>query len=146
VDDDQVIDNAFTKANALLADAGDDLRRLPAEVATFLRVIAAQGVIDNGGYCYFFGNDWPGNPPYGDFIQSYRDIGCTSQAEDLARVVGTFPFAEPHLSRERRLLYIEQNYNEDLFSVTGWGDSLCGDASVWARLAQYVRDHRDIFF
>ena len=145
MEDDQVIEKGFEIANRFLGAAGDDIRKLPFEVATFMRVIAAQGVIDNGGYRYFFESDWPGNPPYSDFVQSYRAIGCHEQADDMERVIGVFPFPEPHLRSGERIRFMNENYDDDTFSIKGWGDALCGDATIWRNLAQYVRDHAEIF-
>jgi hypothetical protein len=146
LENDQIIENAFQKATKQLEKIGDDIHSLPIEIATFLRVYAAQGVFDNGGYRYFFENDWPDNSPYDEFVQAYREIGCTNQADDIDRVVKTFLLSDPHLHLEERLRFIDQNYDEDAFEVKGWGDALCGDATVWNNLAQYVRDHEPIFF
>jgi hypothetical protein len=51
------------------------MSRLPQNVRIFLLVNGAQGIIDNGGYKYFFGQDWPGTPPYDDFANAYEAIG-----------------------------------------------------------------------
>ncbi len=59
---------AFKKALKKLDKARDDLDVLPPTVATFLLVHSAQGVIDNGGYRYFFESDWPNNPFYSRFV------------------------------------------------------------------------------
>jgi hypothetical protein len=67
---------ATLAAQQMLTSVGDDMSRLPESVRIFLLVNGAQGVIDNGGYNCFFGQDWPGNPPYGDFADAYEAIGC----------------------------------------------------------------------
>ena len=131
------IDRAFEKAVAKLESVDGDLSRLSPTVRTFLVVHEAQGVIDNGGYRYFFGADWPGNTPYGEFVSAYEAIGCVEQAADLARVVGTFPFSEPHLHADARDAFIEKNYDPDDRTVRGWGDALCGDEVVWKHLADF---------
>ncbi len=125
--------------------AGGDLTKLSEPVRTFLIVNGAQGVIDNGGYRYFFDADWPGNPPYEVFAAAYETIGCWKQATDLRRVVATFPFPDPHLHKEGRCQFIEENYDQDSFSVRGWGDELCGDDEVWKKLAAYCDWNRPHF-
>ena len=80
-----LIDQAFDKAVMLLNANDEKMDNLPDEVATFLMVYNAQGVIDNGGYFYFFENDWTDSPPYIDFINSYNSIGCVAQANELKK-------------------------------------------------------------
>jgi len=132
-------------AQSLLRRTGNDLSKLPAPVSAFLRVYGAQGVLDNGGYRFFFDADWPETPDYSVFVEAYRTIGCETQAKDLARVVKTFPFSRPHLDRKKRNEFIEKNYDPDKFHVRGWGDALCGDESVWTALTEFVRRHRSLF-
>lgn len=137
-----LIDLAFQKAEQVLNSAKGDMGTVSTPIATFLRVISAQGYLDNGGYRYFFEGDWwPGNPSYGDFAFAYHDIGCHAQALDLMRVVDTFPFAEPHLHLEQRNRYMDQNYDQEALGVAGWGDALCGDESIWENLKAFVLRH-----
>src|SRR4026209_325238 len=56
----------------------------------FIRVYSAQPVIDNGGFVYFFENDWPGNPPYSSFSEAYREIGATDVADWIDRAARLF--------------------------------------------------------
>src|SRR2546423_2580239 len=135
----------FSEAEELLESAGGDIARLPEPVRVFLLLHGAQGTIDNGGYEYFFGSNWPGCPNYEDFISAYETIGCHAQAADLRRVVATFPFPDPQLHEDRRKAYIEENYDEDSYSVRGWGNALCGDSDVWEKLADYYESHRNDF-
>lgn len=128
---------AFKKAVKMLYKANDNIELLPPTVSFFLLVHSAQGVIDNGGYRYFFESDWPNNPPYSRFVNAYNAIGCNKQAHELARVVSTFPFDSPHLKKEYRNKYMTENYNDDNHEIKGWGDALCGDKEVWEKLKQY---------
>jgi len=141
-----IIDRAFAKAEKMLGTSGalysSDLFGLPPELQVVVRVVSAQGVIDNGGFKYFFEADWPGQPPYEEFIRAYEAIGCQRAAADLRRVVESFPFLEPHLHGEDRNAFMEANYDDDAFEVRGWGDSLCGDKTIWSRLAEYCERNR----
>lgn len=136
-----IISEGFDKSLSLLEKAGNDIDLLPQSVAIFLLVHSAQGVIDNGGYRYFFESNWPGTPSYGHFIEAYNKIGCEKQADDLARVVSTFPFPSPHLDERGRNKYIDENMDEDEYEVKGWGDALCGDKDVWAKLEAFYALH-----
>lgn len=139
--DSDKLDNLLDIAFEMLDDHDEDFTALPRSVATFLRVHGAQGVLDNGGYRYFFEKDWDGNPPFREFVDAYEEIGCRAQAAELARVVATFPFDEPHLHEELRNRYIEEFFDEKSRCVEPWGDALCGDPEVWKRLTAYAEDH-----
>jgi len=136
---------AIFEANRQLDFFGGDMSRLSEPVKVFMLVYGAQGVIDNGGFKYFFGQDWPDNPPYEIFISAYESIGCEVQAQELRKVIGTFPFSDPHLHKELRAEFINQNYDADEHSVRGWGDSLCGDEAVWKKLARYYERNMQAF-
>jgi hypothetical protein len=140
---DDLISEVFRKVNETYGDAGPD--SLPHVVSTFVLVHAAQGVIDNGGYRYFFGQDWPNNLPYSRFIDAYQAIGCQKQADELARVVSSFPFDNPHLYKGWRKKYMAENYDEQTCHVKGWGENLCGDEEVWEKLEAYVLTHPSEF-
>ena len=137
--------HAFKKAVLMLQANSGEIESLPEPVKIFLLVHGAQGIIDNGGYRYFFESDWPDNPPYETFIRAYEVIGCDSQAEELRRVVATFPFARPELHKERRNAFIDANFDGEADSVRGWGDALCGDEDVWRKLADYYEAHKAAF-
>ena len=144
--DPDAIDLAYKKAERLLKRAGGDIGRVPAPIATFLRVVSAQSYLDDGGYRHFFEeNWWPGDPSYEDFAAAYRDIGCHAQAQELTRVAGTFPFADPHLHAEQRNEHMDQNQDPDAIEITGWGDALCGDQAVWKKLEAFVLEHARAF-
>jgi len=140
-----VIEQGFKKALRLLKKKKDNMDLLPEAVATFLLVHSAQGVIDNGGYRYFFESNWPGNPPYSRFIQAYKAIGCDNQAADFGRVADTFPFEAPHLDEEGRNKYMDENLDEEEYAVKGWEKNLCGDEEVWRKLEAFYTTHASDF-
>lgn len=139
------IEKAFKRATSKLKKVGHNIDALPKSVASFLMVYSAQGVIGNGGYYYFFEHDWPNDPPYSKFIDAYLEIGCSSQSNDLARVVSTFPFDNPHLNKNARNKYMDENYDEKKYEVKDWGDALCGDDEVWEKLKAYYLKNIDDF-
>ncbi len=136
-DADEITDAIFAKFDAF----GSDFDRIEPWEAVVVRIYSAQGVIDNGGYRYFFEANFPGTPDYSVFVDAYRAIGCEAQADDLARVVTTFGFPDPHRDLALRLRYIEEYFDDEAYEVVGWGDALCGDPEVWTRVATYARSH-----
>ena len=136
---------AIEAAEAMLSSVDDDMSRLPEAVQIFLSVNGAQGVIDNGGYVYFFEEDWPNTPPYAVFILAYEAIGCDQQAADLRRVVSTFPFENPHLHKEQRQAFMNARYDKSKRCIPEWGEALCGDTDVWEKLARYYEMHEGDF-
>jgi len=140
-----VVSEGFEKAKKLLEKADGNLNALPEAVATFLIVYSAQGVIDNGGYYYFFESDWPENPPYSKFIEAYAKIGCKKQSVELSRVASSFPFEAPHMKEAKRIKYMDENFDEDAYVVKGWGDAMCGDEEIWGKLEEFYLNTKSIF-
>src|SRR5262249_14691345 len=101
---------------------------------------------DNGGLVFFFEADWPGLPPYEDFIAAYEAIGCIEQAAALRRIVGTFPFTDPHLHKDKRRAFIEARYDKSVRGVPDWErDIRSFGQEVWEKLAGYCEMHEDDF-
>jgi hypothetical protein len=67
------------------------------------------GTINNGGFQYFFENDWPENPPYQVFIDALERIGAAEPADLLRTAVDAFPFQNPHLNVDARREYLESS-------------------------------------
>ena len=128
-------DLAFARLDA----ANGDLSVLPEPLQTLVLIYSAQGVIDNGGFQYFFESDWPGSPKYSVFSNAYRAIGANQVAVALDQATALFPFDEPHLNSGLRNDFLD-SLPEDhaLFQL---GDSACGDESVWLQLSEYVRQN-----
>ena len=113
---------------------------------TIAVIFAAQGVIDNGGFRYFFENDWPKNPPYSIFYDAYDRIGLQDEAKNLKDAVLSFGINGPERQIELRNKYIDENYDEDKFEVKGWNDTICGNEFVWDKLVLWVKDnHPQVF-
>lgn len=131
-------DRAFDKAQGLL-DGGCTLGDLPVELKTVVVITSAQGIIDNGGYRYFFEADWPEMPAYTEFVLAYRRIGHTNAADELSKVIASFPFECPHLRKSEREAFMERNWDDQTLCVKQWGDPLCGDVEVWLLLERYCQ-------
>ena len=106
-------------------------------IQTVIAVYPAQGIIDNGSFQYFFESDFPQTPPYSFFSDAYRRIGAEQAANNIDKAVELFGFSDPHLNIEKRGVFLDQRMDEDcLFHQLG--DQVCGDESVWEKLADYV--------
>ncbi|MBL8863792.1 MAG: DUF4375 domain-containing protein [Planctomycetes bacterium] len=137
--DDPLLDEATSRAFAVLAAAGGDLDRLDELDRTLVIVTSAQGLIDNGGLRGFFENDFPGTPPYDSFVAAYRHAGAVEVAAAIARAAARYPFRDPHLHVERRRDWHAacaargERPFEDLDVVA------CGNEQVWMALARLAR-------
>ena len=136
---------ALEAAEAMLDSVDEDMSRLPEAVQVFLTVHGAQGAIDNGGFVFFFEADWPGTPPYEDFIAAYETIGCIEQAAALRRIVTTFLFPDPHLHKDKRQEFMDARYDKKIFGIPEWGSVLCFGNEVWEKLARYYEIHQEEF-
>lgn len=143
--DRETVSKAFDKAIVLLENANDDFSCLPGSVANYIMVYSAQSILDEGGYYYFFEANFPKEPPYSWFVEAYHAIGCEKQAADLARVVSTFPFEDPHLDAVKRGSFMDMNFDVKADEVRGWGDALIEDDEVWIKLGEYYLKHAEDF-
>jgi len=124
---------------------GSKVERLPIEFQTFLIVESAQGIIDNGGLQYFFESDWDGKPPYSYHCDAYERIGAVEAAAHLVAAANMFPFADPHLQRERRLSAMEELWESEDGQFAEFDFRLCGNEIIWRKLYEYVLEHSEKF-
>jgi hypothetical protein len=128
---------AVDKVFAELRRVGGDPAALPVPSQTFVIVYSTQGVIDNGGFRYFFESDWPNNPPYTLFIDAYRRIGAEAAAECFEKAIAMFPFPNAHLKSEWRKEFMGQLPEDHEFFELGF--TVCGDKAILEALAEYAR-------
>jgi hypothetical protein len=145
MDDRNAVFEACAKfAQAQLVRVDHDITQLAEPLQTLLAVISAQGIIDNGGFQYFFESDFPHNPPYTVFIDAYRRIGAEDAAQALEQAVARFPFAEPHFHCELRQEYMDANSRDDRHVFDDL-DCICGDDENYTRLMDYCLRHQSAF-
>jgi len=137
------LDHASDVAFEHLEAINGDIKKLPEALQTVVLIYSAQGIIDNGGFQYFFENDFPGKPPYILFASAYRRIGAHEASNNLEKAIKLFPFKNPHLYCAQRNSYLDslQEPNE----IISLGDQLCGDSSIWEQLEQYVLKNAKLF-
>jgi hypothetical protein len=119
--------------------------RLSEPVRIVLIVHAAQGLIDNGGFQYFFEADFPGTPPYAFFVDAYRTIGAEEEARIFARAVALFNFPEPHLNRKQRNKYLDRWQKDPRSPMNLLTDLMCGNKAVWEYLETYIQQNKGEF-
>jgi hypothetical protein len=121
-----------------------DISRFPRPRKVFITIYSAQGIIDNGGFGYFFESDWPGRPPYSRFSDAYREIGAADVAELIDRGASLFGVADPHLHRDARLRYLKEHCRDESAELIKLGDRV-ESKRVFRLLEEYVRRHAGHF-
>jgi hypothetical protein len=135
----------YDYAVSRLHAASGDMEALPLALQTLLLVENAQSIIDNGGLEFFYEADFPNNPPYAAFVDAYRRIGAASAAACIEGTAKMFPFAEPQFFEPLRQLWLEKLREDPAGEFRRLSDRICGDASVWAALEEYVENNRQAF-
>jgi hypothetical protein len=142
---DSPLGKPYDYAVSCLEAAGGDLDALPVPLQTLLIVESAQGIIDNGGLEFFYEADFPNNPPYALFVEAYRRIGAESAASCIETSSLMFPFAEPHFFEPLREVWLEKFRLDPKQEFARLSARVCGDESVWLKLADYVKKNRNAF-
>lgn len=142
---DSPLGQPYDYAVSCLGRAGGDMQALPVPLRTLLIVESAQTMIDCGGLEFFYEADFPNNPPYADFVDAYRRIGAESAASCIEASALMFPFAEPHYFEPLRQAWLEKMLGDPAGEFARLSARICGDASVWEKLAEYVEENRDAF-
>lgn len=136
---DKVSDFAFEQ----LDKVGGDIEKLPLPLQTVVVIYTSQGIIDNGGFEYFFESDFPNQPSYNLFSESYRRIGAESAANNIDKAVKLFGFDNPHLHENKRRAFLEALDEEATFIKLG--EEICGDENVWEKLGVYAKSEKNAF-
>ncbi|MCE9527058.1 MAG: DMP19 family protein [Planctomycetales bacterium] len=138
-------DRAIKHAFAKLKRAGG-IDKLPTPFRAIIRVVAAQGVIDNGGFQFFFESDFEDQPPYSVFVDAYKEIGASDAAKLLADAVKMFSFADPHKFCRRRNEFLERFQIQDDSPFWRCDYEFCEKSDEVERLLKkYVRKHAAAF-
>lgn len=135
-------------ADLVFADVYDDapLTHLLPPRQVFVTIYTTQGIIDNGGFRYFFENDFPNHPPYSYFSDAYREIGVADVAGWIDRAALLFGFPDPHLDREARDNFLQEHCADDECEICKLGDrAIDARHRVWSSLAAHVRRHQSEF-
>lgn len=106
-----IIDCIFKKIIAI----GFDVNRSPLTHKVFILVYSAQGIIDNGGFEYFFESPFEGSPDYQEFVEAFIQIGAIKCAEAIKKAIKLSELGDnSKFSKLDRILFenSEENYNK----------------------------------
>lgn len=143
MNDEKLLSVLSTEAFERLEKYGNDPLRLQEPWKTISLIYSAQGVIGNGGFVYFFENDWPNHTPYDEFAAAYDRIGVTKAGEAIRSAVFAMGIVDPESKIDERRAYIEQNTIDGSGAIARWNeDALLDDEAVMASLAAWVRGQK----
>ena len=143
--DDQIEDAVFDQYRET---ASKEIRDVPEPERTIMAVYASLGVICNGGFAYFFENDFPGYKPYDVIIQSYKNLGFHKHAKAIEKMLSLFPKSSPHENVEERRQFMESSFylnprTEDRPKCIGEAEDLFFDEekNIYTKCIEYLKNH-----
>lgn len=120
----------------------DGIESLTHPQQVVVRFVAGKGIIDNGGFRYFYeGATWAA-----DLADAFDELGLPRQAEATRRSMTVFPNGVPD-DYEEACAWVEQNGEKadaiwDAASEVIWDIGLTGDVPI---LARYMKAHPEDF-
>lgn len=134
----EVINNAFDKIGTGYSTIG-----LNEKQRTVVLVVAAQGIIDNGGLSYFFHSNFPDQIPYERFAEAFDNIGASEAGDAIRKALSVFSIEHPELDDEHRRITMERlglyGYDGGFKFLT---DKIMGrDVHHSKLLANYINEH-----
>ena len=109
-EDDLLLKTVFEKYAKL---SERDLSLVPEPERTLIALYSAHGIIGNGGFYYFFENDFSGTTGYAIIMQSYQNIGLTEHAKTIENIMRLFPEGKPSENLEQRRIFLDQYFNAE---------------------------------
>lgn len=107
--------------NSLISETADriiaggfDPRTSPWAHRVCVMLLTAQGLIDNGGLDYFFGNEFEGDPDMNDFPRVYDAVGAKMSAAALKEALARAKGGAANYEDLNDLLWNESEHNYDL--------------------------------
>ncbi len=106
-----IIDKTFDH----IIQKGFDVNTSSLQDKVVVLVTTAQGIIDNGGFQYFFENEFEGDPNLQDFVSVFEQIGALESAGAIKKAIeinasnehGEFDALDAIMFKES-----ESNYNK----------------------------------
>ena len=91
MDEEKLINFTFNK----IIEGGFNPRTSPLKDKVVVMVLSAQGVIDNGGFEYFFEEEFNGNPDLNDFVLVFNAIGAIESSAAIENAIAIKEDGEP---------------------------------------------------
>ncbi len=116
------------------------LNAVPELIRPVVTTYSAQGVIDNGGFPYFFECNWPGVADWNMFADDFDAVGHKKGAEAIRAALRLFPHGQPQPDLQERRKYIFETLN-GLDGDLGKLDApICGKSALLDRLlVRYIK-------
>ena len=124
-----------------------DISKLPEVTKPIALLYMFQGMVDNGGFRYPLGFDFPGTSCT-DFVDAYRSIGAQEAAAALEQAVAMFPFPASGSDATARNQFFASFKDIDEFEHSEFNqlsDRVCGDETIWKLMDEYVAKHNKDF-
>lgn len=138
-DDLKLIDSVH---ELIVNQPGFSINSISEEERIIVAIVAAQGVIDNGGFSYFFEKDFDDFFPHIMFVKCYDAISAFDCARAIEDVVNLFPNQTPPANaviRHNFLTNLVHGHNKtsDIFFKAE--RQILGNRRVFELLADYIR-------
>ena len=113
---------------------------VPKLIRPVVTTYSAQGVIDNGGFPYFFECNWPGVADWQIFADDFDAVGHVKGAEAIRAALRLFPHGRPQADLQKRRRHIFKSL-DGLDGPLGELDApICGKSALLMRLlARYIK-------
>ena len=140
--DDEIAEEIFDRNSEALEQG---IENIISEEQVLIAVYSAQAVICNGGFRYFFENDFTGNSGIEIVIASYQKIGLDEHAQKIIDLLKLFPNSVPHENLEARYSFLKKYFDEEskcyLPAVAEAEELFYKDSEQPYKLAaKYIRD------
>lgn len=109
-------------------------------------VVHSFGIIENGGFRFFFENDWPDGVTYERFIDAYKAIGASESAQCLNEVLFYLFKGAEEIDIETRRDILDKHDNDSNSILSRFTRSfLIPSCRMDALLAKYIIDNESYF-
>jgi hypothetical protein len=105
---------------------GFDPNQSPFAHKVAVMLTTAQGIIDNGGFEYFFGLPFHVQPNMEDFVAVYESVGANRSAKAFEEAISRSKTPDPTYEDLNQILWAESESN-------------------YKQLEAYIEAHRDLF-
>ena len=90
--------------------ANTSIESVPEPARSLMVIYSVQGVIGNGGFRYFFENDFEGYDSYNVILDAYRNIGLEAHANTIEILLKLFPEKYPQKDLKKRSEFLEKYF------------------------------------
>jgi hypothetical protein len=106
---------------------------------TVVIVYSAWGIIENGGFEYFFESNFPDDPPYDVFTEAFRNVGLDEIALRFSTLVSSFPFSDPHKYPQKRQEFLGSQPSSFITSMTELEDLIYAHDNIEKTLNSFLQ-------